>query len=241
MTQDNILLKTLIALLENEPKGKVLDFGCASGDYSLELHRRGFDVTATDVTNNFKHEDQIKFIRVAENGRLPFEDDYFDLVVFMEIIEHLKNPYGTMREIARVLRRGAKLVLSTPNILNLKSRCRFLTEGAYEYFREPPLDHVDHNVRTGIDVSQVHVMPWRYHDLEFLLKESGFDIAGIKTTVYESRGLSFLASLIRFQMKAKARRSRRKGGIDYERINKVLLSKKLLFGRHLIIIAQKDG
>jgi len=34
-------------------------------------------------------------------------------------------------------------------------------------------------------------------------------------------------------------RSKKKGGIDYARINKIMLSKELLFGRHLIIEAEK--
>jgi hypothetical protein len=40
-------------------------------------------------------------------------------------------------------------------------------------------------------------------------------------------------------MKATERRSRKKGGVDYRRIHKLLLSDELLLGRHLILKARK--
>lgn len=235
----NVLLKAFIDIFAKEARGKVLDFGAAAGNYSVELDRLGFEVVAADVTKNFRFRDRIKFVELQEKGPLPFAENTFDYVVLAEVIEHLKDPYGLIGEFHRILRRGGKLVLSTPNILNLRSRCRFFTEGSYDYFREPPLDHKAHNARTGIDISQVHVIPWRYPDLEFLLTESGFEIRDIKASVYEGKGLSFLAPLIKFQSRSKEKRSLRKGGIDYGRINKILLSRELLFGRHLIVSAAK--
>ena len=62
---------------------------------------------------------------------------------------------------------------------------------------------------------------------------------GIDTSKYEGWGLFFLIPLISFQLHAKARRSKKKGGIDFTRINKILLSKELLFGEHLIVKAVK--
>jgi len=45
--------------------------------------------------------------------------------------------------------------------------------------------------------------------------------------------------MIKLQAQQKERRSRRKGDIDYKRINKIMFLKELLFGRHLIIKAEK--
>lgn len=238
--KENVLLKAILKSFCEEPKGKILDFGCSQGHYSLELSRMGFDVVGADVTDGFRYKDKIKFVQLAGKGPLPFENESFDFVLLAEVVEHLTDPYGLMRELSRILKRGGKVILSTPNILNIKSRCRFLSEGAYDYFREPPFDHVGHNVKTGIDISQVHVMPWRYHELEFLLKECGFLVEDISTSVYEGWGLSFFVPLIRFQLNSKAKRSLKKAGLDYRRINKIMLSKELLFGRHLILKATKQ-
>ncbi|MFA5038838.1 MAG: class I SAM-dependent methyltransferase [Candidatus Omnitrophota bacterium] len=240
-TKENVLLKAVIKIFTHERPGKVLDLGCATGDYSLELHRMGFDVTAADVCAGFKYTRQIKFVRLWDEGSLPFEKDCFDFILLAEVIEHLKEPHRFMKIMRDLLKPEGKLILSTPNILNLKSRIRFLTEGTYEYFREPSLDHVLHNAREGIDVSQVHIMPMRYHELEFLLNDSGFTIVEIKTSKKEGWGLFFLLAVIWFQLKLKAKRSARKGGVDYTRINRILLMPELLYGRHLIVKAFKNG
>jgi SAM-dependent methyltransferase len=238
--KENLLKKAIIEIFRREPKGKLLDFGAAAGAYSLELYHAGYDVTGADVTDEFKYRDKIHFVRLTGEGPLPFEDNFFDYVLLAEVVEHLKDPYGLMTELVRILKKGGKLVLSTPNILNLRSRFRFLFEGAFDYFREPPLDHVGHYTKTGMSISQVHVMPWRYHELEFLLDECGFAVADIKTSVYEWGGMAFLVPIIRLQSEAKAKRSLKKCGVDYRRINKVLLSRELLYGRHLIVVAEKQ-
>ena len=49
----------------------------------------------------------------------------------------------------------------------------------------------------------------------------------------------FLRPWLWCQSRLKQRRSRKKGGVDYTRINRILLSKELLCGRHLIVQARK--
>ena len=239
-SKENVLLKKILSLFENLDRGKVLDLGAASGHYSVGLKEQGFDVIAADVTDRFRYADTIKYVKLEESSPLPFGDNEFDFVLMAEVIEHLRNPYAILRDISRVLKTGGGLILSTPNILNVKSRMRFLVEGSFEYFREPPLDHVAYNARHGIDVSQVHVVPYRFHELEFLLSENGFDVEKVDTSVYEGTWLKFLVPLIRLQLNSKEQRSLKKGGLDYRRINQYLLSPQLLLGRHLIVLARKQ-
>jgi hypothetical protein len=143
-----------------------------------------------------------------------------------------------MPEINRIIKTNGFLIMSTPNILNLKSRFRFLFEGAYEYFREPPLDQVKNPKEV---IFNLHLVPYRYQELEYLLSATGFKVENILTSIYEGYGTWFLLPIIKFQSWQKERRTKRKGGnIDYKRIHKILLSKELLFGRHLIIRAKKS-
>lgn len=215
----------------------MLDLGCGDGDYSRKLKDMGYDVVAGDIdVNRFRYKNEIEFKKCDITKEMPFADKTFDYVLLMEVVEHLRNPYVVLPEINRIIKEGGYLIASTPNILNLNSRLRFLFEGAYNYFREPPLDQVE-NPREVI--FNLHLFPYRYHELEYLLSASGFKVSNIFTSVYEGYGLSFLLPLMKFQCWQKESRSLRKGGIDYRRINKILLSKELLYGRHLIIKAKK--
>lgn len=102
-----------------------LDAGCGVGYGSAYLVRKG----ATKVIGGDKSEDALSYARnTAEtslNGALefkllnatslPFADNSFDAVVSFEVIEHVKDYERFLSEIHRVLRRGGKLILSTPN------------------------------------------------------------------------------------------------------------------------------
>lgn len=52
---------------------------------------------------------------LGDDGRLPYEDDRFDLVVSMDVVEHVPDPLPWLREVVRVLRPGGALFLTTPN------------------------------------------------------------------------------------------------------------------------------
>lgn len=236
----NYLLEKIIKVFSKENPGKVLDLGCGDGDYSIKLQELGFEVIAADLdVERFRYKDKINFKVCDATKILPFSDNSFDYVLSTELIEHVRNPYSVIKEIYRVINKDGKFILSTPNILSLKSRIRYLFEGCYEYFREPPLDQAKNPKEV---IYNLHLIPWRYHELEYLLTDSGFKIEGIYTSNYEGFGWFFLLPLIFFQLRGKQKRSIKKEGIDYSRINKIILSKEILFGRHLIIknIKQQD-
>jgi len=233
----NYLLEGILKIFENEKKGMVADLGCGDGDYSVALTKMGFKVTACDLdVQRFRHGDKIDFKVCDVTKQLPFDNASFDYVVLAEVIEHLRNPYQVMQELSRILRPGGKIILSTPNILNLKSRMRFLFEGCWEFFREPLLEN---STNPKAVIYNLHLIPWRYHELEYLLVDSQFEIQAIATSIYDSKGLSFLKPLIQFQLRSKEASSRKKGGLDYSRINKIMLSDEMLYGRHLIVKAVK--
>ena len=154
----NLLLESVINIFSELPKGKILDLGCGDGDYAKRLKDLGFNVIAGDIdVARFRYKNEIEFKHCDITKDLPFPADYFDYVLLIEVVEHLRNPYVVMPAINRILKKNGALILSTPNILNLKSRVRFLVEGAYEYFRETPLDQVKNPKEV---VFSLHLVPY---------------------------------------------------------------------------------
>ncbi|MFA5362965.1 MAG: class I SAM-dependent methyltransferase [Candidatus Omnitrophota bacterium] len=236
--RQNFLLEKTIDIFRGVRPGKVLDIGCGDGDYSRRLKDMGFDIIAGDMDEKrFRYHGEIPFKYCDITKSLPFPDNYFDHVLLMEVVEHLRNPYTVLAELARIIKPRGFLVLSTPNILSLKSRFRYLFEGSYDYFREPPLDQVKNSREV---IFNLHLVPYRYHELEYLLNESRLRVEGVYTSQYEGYGFCFLLPLIYLQSWQKERRAKKKHSIDYKRINTIVLSRQLLFGRHMIIKAEKQ-
>ena len=62
-----------------------------------------------------------------ETDALPYDDEYFDLVVFTETLEHVpRSPYAILADVKRVLRKGGVLLLSVPNLVSLTNRVKML-------------------------------------------------------------------------------------------------------------------
>lgn len=78
------------------------------------------------------------------NWPLPFADGTFDVVTCLEGVEHAHDPFLLLREFARLLRSGGMLILSTPNIHNLRSRLKFLLRGTLFWFDAREVSGIGH-------------------------------------------------------------------------------------------------
>ena len=123
------LLKKHIA-----PNTKVLDIGCGDGlAAGSVLHSQGMYV-GVDVSENAVNEATGHGFdaRVIEDAQaLPFEDNEFDAIVSMEVIEHLKFPLDAIREAIRVLKPGGTMMYTTPNTAYWRLRLDMMVLGKW--------------------------------------------------------------------------------------------------------------
>ena len=109
----------LRALAKDGPRS-VLDLGAGDGRY-LELLEpllpSGARLVACEISLLRARRILAKgfAVVVAQSEALPFKSGAFDLVSFMEVIEHTRSPAASLDETARVLRGGGRLALTTPN------------------------------------------------------------------------------------------------------------------------------
>lgn len=232
------LIESVAGRVKQHPRGAVLDAGTGRGTLARSLAASGFRVCACDILpERFgRPEETVRFQEADLNVPLPYCDKAFDYVCCTEVIEHVENPFALLREFWRVLKEDGLLFLSTPNILNMSSRVRFLLEGAYEFFKYPVIEWAD----TG--TGDLHLHPIRYHELEYYLAHCGLQIEEIFTsTVHYQRRLLFfpLELFMRAQMAVKNFRSSRPNEVSTVRLFEILGSGDLLYGEHLIVRARK--
>jgi 2-polyprenyl-3-methyl-5-hydroxy-6-metoxy-1,4-benzoquinol methylase len=123
---------------KNCQPGSVLDIGCGLGEFMDMLENKGYKVCGVDMEKNCEKCAAAVNIEVSP---LPFEDNMFDIVTSLEVIEHLCDAELYLSEIARVLKPGGILIMTTPNyrswffrLLYLIGRLDFLLKTPHRTF-----------------------------------------------------------------------------------------------------------
>lgn len=123
-------LRKCVRLIQSLNPGKLLDIGCSTGDWGLFWQARGWQSSGIDIDR--------EHLRIAKergidarfcdlNSELmPFDSATFDLVFAGEVIEHLVDTDGFLREIQRCCKPGGHLLLTTPNLASFENRLRLL-------------------------------------------------------------------------------------------------------------------
>ncbi len=169
-----VLIKGIVDLLQ-DVQGKgwgVLDVSCKEGEVLRALRSQGFTVQGTNFTEDAEEIDGIPIDRGVDLLKgLPYAAESFDIVLLVEVIEHLANHQVAIGEVARVLKPGGVLILTTPNIMRLNSRLHFFLTGYHKTKRR--------FIRFDTPLSKAH----QYHNYPidlpifyYLLRQNGLEI-----------------------------------------------------------------
>ena len=206
----------------------VLDIGAGVGALSGKLAAAGYAVAACDLYPEAFLASGIECRGVDAAGQLPYADASCDAALAVELVEHIEGHEALFGEVRRVLRPGGLFLMTTPNVVSLKSRLSFLLTG-YPY-SFPSLDP------KVLDPVAQHITPFSLDRYRWRLAQSGFEIVAVNVDRYQttSRLLAFLIPLIRLASRRAARAS-----ASVREQN----SLPLLLGRKLFITARRlpDG
>ena len=150
-----------------EKPGVILNLGCE------DFHQKNFDFPSNyEVYNCDIDPDKSG----APNFTLwdlnlspyPYPDEFADVVLSVEVLEHLESPWLHLREIKRILKPGGVLILTTPNIMCERSRRLFMERGEFVWFergnvfRDPP--------------HTAHINPIPRWELEYICMRLGLEV-----------------------------------------------------------------
>ncbi len=156
--------------------GNFLDYGCGWGHFAIEAEARGYNVTGIDLSDN---EINICKLMYPETERLKFElksiqelpDNSFDVVLSSQVIEHVHNCGTYLNEINRVLKKGGKLIISTPNIVAPRFVFSLLSPKL-----EKNLIDISKRINNEYDKTHNHINGWDPVHFTQLVSTVGFSL-----------------------------------------------------------------
>lgn len=104
-------------IFKNIPKDidNLLDIGCGPTPWFLKLkNNQDIKIYAIDRLQDIKKLPNIKYFSFEIKDKLFFENDFFDAITILAVLEHLENEKEILSEIFRVLKPGGFLLLTVP-------------------------------------------------------------------------------------------------------------------------------
>jgi SAM-dependent methyltransferase len=233
-TIEKAVFNRAVALKRGRTDFKVLDAPCGAGSLSLAFVEKDFTLTALDIERDAEPLLRGAFQQADLNVKLPFPDNSFDLVVSVEGIEHLENPHLFLREVHRILKDDGQLIVTTPNIVSLRSRVRFFGSGFFHRDSMP----LNESARHGLHHIGLRSFPQLRYDLHTL----GFQLREVVSTHVKPVSYlyaifipwMFLYTLVAFRKERDRIQKKRN-----REILRTLYSRALLFGENLLLVARK--
>jgi SAM-dependent methyltransferase len=152
----------MAVLMAAQGKGKYLEIGAGSGNIVLSVLEKYHEFVLTELsrtraeklTELFKSSKKVKVLQHnIETDLLNYPDNYFDVAVLIDVIEHLFDPISAVTKIYHLLKPGGCLIMGTPNIAKYTRRIKLLfgffpstaslSEGLLQYDKKTPTDLFD--------------------------------------------------------------------------------------------------
>lgn len=113
--------ESILKLLEEDPKAKLLDCGCGGGEFTLEFAKKigTSKVYGIEIDKKAAGEAKRKGVKVYNkdlNKKLPLRSSFVDVIIANQVIEHLYDTDTFVKEIYRILKPKGYVIVSTNNL-----------------------------------------------------------------------------------------------------------------------------
>lgn len=248
-----VLLPALLQRRKQDLIGKeVLDIPAGNGHTAQLLVELGAKVTASDLYPEFFRYSAIECVKANLNDTLPFADASFNFIICQEGIEHMPNQLHLFQEFNRILMPGGKVIITTPNYSNLRSRVSYLLLESEAHRLMPPneVDSVwtSENARTIHEVYLGHIFFANITKQRVLAALSGLHIVEVHPSRVNYTSLALLPFYYPWMLLL-GWRARRRGLRNehlsfkrpevYKELSQLNQNLTILTGGHLIVEYEK--
>jgi SAM-dependent methyltransferase len=156
------IVESALAAAHPAPHLRWLDIGCGRGDLLRKIRDTWepaelYGIDPIDwLDEDLKDDVDFHAIAAEQADHLPVADR----VLLVEVIEHLEAPWSALRQAARLVSPGGRLVVSTPNLATLRHRLELSLRGRLTSFRpdnqphlSPALPHVTERILAEEDLT----------------------------------------------------------------------------------------
>lgn len=205
--------------LRNLPSYKHLDYGAYDGKVLGELVRTGVvDVGIgvdlnKDVVRNINPicDQNISVLPIEKNAQLPFEDEYFDTISILDVLEHVGDQKSVLDEIFRVLKNEGYLIVTVPkkhifSFLDV-GNFKFIFPKMHKFFYELKHSKMEYHRRYvqcengmfgDIDIEKMWHQHFSEEELVDVLFQSKFQVVEIDGCALFTRPLLLVSMLFPF-------------------------------------------
>lgn len=159
----------LLALFpENIGIEKILEVGCGDGStgHLLKKENKAKYVCGIEINEQMKADAEKKLDRIIigdiEKIDLPFKNEYFDCIIFADVLEHLYDPWLVLNKITPCLKTGGCVLASIPNVQHWSIFMK-LIRGKWDYEDEGILDNT-------------HIRFFTKKSMKSMFEDAGFEI-----------------------------------------------------------------
>lgn len=178
----------IIELIPTQPGNRILDVGCGEGVTGYELKRlgkaeyvAGIEVLEPIAVKAAKRLDEVIHVGIEHWGKPKRFKQYFDYILLADVLEHLTDPWTTLRELGFYLKPEGYIIASIPNIRNYKILRDLIFFDRWEY------------VDSGI-LDRTHMRFFTKTTIRAMFDECGYSVSSIQTSMKSLRRRERLAN-----------------------------------------------
>ncbi len=133
----NIERKEMLEFIEGSPS-KIFEAGCGTGNFGEVLKKKfNTEVTCVELFENAANKAKKKVDKVIcgniEKEIDNIENNYYDLIIFNDVLEHLHDPWSLLKKTAGKLGSGGRVIASIPNIRYLQTMAEIVIKKDFKY------------------------------------------------------------------------------------------------------------
>lgn len=158
-------------------KNKILEIGAGSGETLLQAKALGLaeEIVGVELVrldhSNQSHPAMDRFlIGNVEQMDLPLAENYFDVILCGDVLEHLVDPWGTVRKLCSHLKPSGYFIASIPNVREIKTLLSIALHGDFKYNDAGILD-------------RTHLRFFCKKNMVALFEENGLTVVSIKSNL----------------------------------------------------------